>query len=458
MPIDTHTDLLLEGKDSWNKRRDSQEFLPYFSFENFYEKFREADKLDSNGRVRLSSYNLTDATFHGTNLSQVDFLHADLRRAQFRVVRLIGTHFGQANLTDAEFGVGYLGDAKFSSATLRNTNLVQPNLSGSDLGWSRFWQAKLFPDSNERIESSVSKVHRINNIADLIEICFEIKTRFEQHEIYFRGERESSWILSPSVMRPSSNGKFTLRAHEGKMLRDLISRRPHDFEGMSSALEQIVIAQHHGLKTRLLDVSRNPVVALFSAADPRDATGKSHPNNMDGQIHVFAFPKDLIRPFDSDAISIVSNFAKLDRGYQNLLLGKNGEDSQTDDPDVQIQYLYEEALRRLYHYIRQEKPQFDRIIDPRDFFRVFVVQPKQSFERIRAQEGAFIISAFHERFERDQILNKVANNPVFEYESIVVSCESKNNILRELSLLNFTRESMYPSLEEVAGRITEPYL
>ena len=54
------------------------------SIEDFYEKFREAGKLDRNGRVRLSGYNLADAIFHGTNLSQVDFLDADLSGAQIQ--------------------------------------------------------------------------------------------------------------------------------------------------------------------------------------------------------------------------------------------------------------------------------------------------------------------------------------------------------------------------------------
>ena len=175
---------------------------------------------------------------------------------------------------------------------------------------------------------------------------------------------------------------------------------------------------------------------------------------MSGRIHVFAFPKYLVKSFDSDTISIIANFAKLDRGHQNLLVGKNGDDSQSEGPDVRIQYSYEETMRRLYHYIRQEKPQFEKIIDPRDLLQVFVVEPKQSFERIRAQEGAFIISAFHERFEREQIQDRVKNIPVYEYETIIVPGKRKERILEELDLLSFNREALYPSLGEVADRIT----
>ena len=455
MPIETHTHWLLEGREAWNNRRSSQGIRPYFSFENIFEEFRDAGKLNHNGRVCLSSYDLSDATFHGTRLNRVDFLHADLRRARFRGVSFADTNFRQADLTDAEFGVSYLGGVDFSSATLENTELVQPNLSGADLGWSRFWQPKLFPDTHR---SPSSRIHRIKNVAELIEICFEIKNRFDGLEIYFRGERDRSWCLRPSVMRPSKDGTFKLRRNEGEMLRGLIAKRPEDFLGMNSALEQMVVAQHHGLKTRLVDVSPNPCVALFTACDERDPAGNKHPNDMAGRIHVFAVPKGLIKSFDSDTISIIANFAKLDRGYQALLLGKTGDDSVSEDPKSQIQNLYDEALRRLYHYIRQEKPQFEKLIDPRHLLQVFLVEPKQSFERIRAQEGAFLLSAFHERFERELVMERVKNVPVYEHETIIVPAKAKAHLLKELSLLSFTRENLYPSLDEVADRITQPFL
>ena len=268
MSNDRHIDWLLEGDTDWNRRRDLDDFCPNFSFDNFPDRFDKANRLDHNGRIPLYRLNLSHAKFMGCNLSNADFFETNLHSARFLGCNLKGANFFQADLTKGQIRSGYLGDTNFSYTILKNTDFVGENLIGTDLSGSRYWRAKLFPDTNDPIRSSSYRIHRIKNIAELIEICFEIKNRYEGLEIYFRGERDRSWCLSPSVMRPSKDGRFKLRLQEGGMLRGLIANRPEDFLGMNSALEQMVVAQHHGLKTRLLDVTPNPGVALFSACDP----------------------------------------------------------------------------------------------------------------------------------------------------------------------------------------------
>ena len=92
---------------------------------------------------------------------------------------------------------------------------------------------------------------------------------------------------------------------------------------------------------------------------------------------------------------------------------------------------------------------------PRDWFKVFIVEPQQSFARIRAQSGAFLISAFHEQFERDQILEKNPDIPVYDYYHLRVL--KKKVILDELRLFNVTRESLFPGLEEAAKAVIQHY-
>ena len=281
---------------------------------------------------------------------------------------------------------------------------------------------------------------KIEIIADLLNECRKLKKHCSV--LYFRGECCSSWELRPSVMRAST--KVDFRGYEDQMLIDLLSRQPEEFRGLTSAFEQWVLAQHYGLKTRLLDVTRNPLVALFYAREKCDAQDSS--GDRDGRLHVFAVKRDMIKPFNSDTVSIIANFAKLHHDEQNLLLRKD------EDPNQ-----HPRIMRRLYHFIRQEKPHFEKRIDRDDLFRVFVVEPQQSFERIRVQSGAFLISAFHERFERDEILQATPDIPIYAHDMLTVQDANKEDIREELRLLNITQESLFPGLDSATKAITDRY-
>ena len=156
-----------------------------------------------------------------------------------------------------------------------------------------------------------------------------------------------------------------------------------------------------------------------------------------------------MKSYDSDVVSIITNFAKLSYLEQSVLLGKRR--------GLRIDSDYKYVMGKLYHLIGEEKPHFLRRIDPRDFFRVFVVEPQQSVERLSAQSGAFLISAFHERFERDVILRWNSRIPTYEYYTLTIPLDSKPRILKELRLLNITRETLYPSLDESAKAINAQY-
>ena len=423
-------------------------------------------------RAKLPSAELPNANLSGADLSQADFSNSDLIGAtlveanlnstslvaanlmvtDFRYANLLGADLSKANLEDADLAHANLTHANLSEANLTDVNFTETNLLLTDLSRVNLtgvepWMAILYKDNPPITLRQYSvKSTSIRSTESMLSVFRDLKKKYgrnlrtEEIAFYFRGETQNGWELRPSVMR-SNLGKY-----ESQMLHELIARRPVEFSNLPSALDKWVLAQHHGLRTRFLDITRNPLVGLFYACE--NQSDKS----CDGRLHVFAVPRPLIKPYNSDTISIISNLGRLPSEYQDLILGKYQIEipKSLQRKDLLKVSQYRTAMRRLYQLIQEEKPNFEERIDIADFYRVVVVEPQQYSERVRVQSGAFLASAFHERFERDEVLEVNSGIPVYAHYRFTIPSESKPTILEELQLMGITREVLFPSLDESA--------
>ena len=410
-----HLEWFFESVDDWNVRRARADFRP-----------------------RLGGADLTSEFFKRRESSDVEPI--------FRNINLFNAELNGAYMTHLD-----LQDSNLALANLNGTRLWYANLSGANLTGSEPWLASLFPPHDlGTIQSGSSEQSVVENldgpicaVGDLLRTIRELKNEIytdDKIQLYFRGEACTCWNLEPSVMRETY-----FRDNEADMLTELMTRQPDAFDGLNSFFARLVMAQHYRLPTRLLDITENPLVGLYNACLDHQHDGK--PCKNDGTLHIIGVPKEIVKPFNSDAISVISNFTRLSRPQQDLLLGRN--------TSLRSKH-YRPTLRRLNHFIREEKSYFADRINPVDLFKIFVVRPQQSFARIRAQSGAFLMSAYHERFERE-MLGTIENLPIYDHYTLKVPFCQRAELTKEMKQLNITEEVLMPGLESAAKAVKQRF-
>lgn len=117
----------------------------------------------------------------------------------------------------------------------------------------------------------------------------------------FRGHEDRDWILAPTVDRLTTKG-ISHRLFEQELLFEFELRaRPYLRRRPADTWELLALAQHHGLPTRLLDWTSNPLVALYFAVEnPACAT--------DSAVWCLSRNEEVTssrrkQPFDIDSIS-----------------------------------------------------------------------------------------------------------------------------------------------------------
>lgn len=472
----------MEGVEIWNNRRRKERFTPDLQGVDISGQF-DLPEFPTTlippcpvlRGIDLSNADLTGARLENLDLSGASFVGAQMDDAKlngssFGNSWFFGSHLNRARLNRCDFaGVtfeyAWFRSAGFTEANLSGASFIQcqiekaifhrADLSGTDFILTNPWTASLFYPTSQDVELEGFDTDSIGAIDRLLEECRKFRDRASRNDrLYFRGESKSGWKLRPSVMRKPRRDRMSLRSVEGEMLKELVTRQPDAFNDVDSTLAEWVFAQHHGLPTRFLDVTHNPLVALHFACS-------SHPEK-DGQVHVFVVPGSMIKSYDSDTVSVVANFAKLPRWEKNLILGKIEADVRDDEfhrlASIRGRELIERVKTRLYDGIRKEKPYFRERIDIRDMYKVLVVEPQLMFEQLRAQSGAFLMSAFHERFERDEVLKWNPDIPIYSHYTLTIPRNRKKSILDDLALLDVTRETLFPSVEESADSVRKRYL
>lgn len=265
----------------------------------------------------------------------------------------------------------------------------------------------------------------------------------------YRGHSNRSYTLKPTIFRSSAHS-----ANEHLLLRDLVSMHPDQFESDTSTLEMLVRMQHYSLPTRLLDASWNPLVSLYFAAQPkktrvlRPGSKFRITKDADGEVVRLIVDKKLVRYFDSDTVSCLSNLARGDAELKDEIR-KLLRDRRCNDSESGIEWFNgNRPIKRLLHFISGEKPAFAPDIVPSHLSQIFLVKPKLSNRRILAQEGCFFAFGLADEIPAKGMVD-------VQVQRIRIPAGDKAAILAQLKRIAINERTMFPEIERAARYLTD---
>lgn len=272
----------------------------------------------------------------------------------------------------------------------------------------------------------------VSNFEGALKFFQELTRKYPATDLVYRGHTDASWPITPSLFRQRPD----ISEFESEMIRELVSLFPNEFINDQSMFDRLVRMQHYGLPTRLLDVTTNPLVALFFAVEG------SENFNKDGAVVIFVSAHSRHKFYDSDVVSCMANLANLKDDERYILATTKARNISEFNALL--------PTDRLVQFIKAEKPYFTSRVQKVDLFRPVLVTPKRSNQRMHAQSGRFIIYGLESE-----------EAPVYEKNSTMVKLtithQGKVEIRNRLDALGIDASTMFPEIDKASKRVVQKY-
>jgi hypothetical protein len=279
----------------------------------------------------------------------------------------------------------------------------------------------------------------IEGVNDFLKKCFSLdkhkndRSPDKEHHIFFRGETKAHEQLLPSIYYPCYKVE-----DEKEIFNEIIATFSDEMLAKKTTIEKLIFMRHYELPTRVLDLTKNPLVALFFACYEEYPPVKE----KDGIVHVFSVPKKEIKFCESDSVCLVANICKQPADFSvKEIRHLNRDDFNAAE---QIQYLIHDA--------RQDKPGFQNVAEVETIESVICLHPLMNNERVRRQNGYFFLYGIDGDKKKPAKINKD-----WIGEKITIPQEVKKRIREELELLHINASTLLADYKNLARDIQARY-
>ena len=228
---------------------------------------------------------------------------------------------------------------------------------------------------------------------------------FKHAHMYYRGQSCINWPVIAGVFRaPFMDSPYV----ENELLRKSTLRLWKELQLYSSYLDKLVFLQHYGMKTRLIDVTFNPLIALYFAclADPNN-------KECDGVVYC---------------------------GYK-------GSDNGDKIAELTAEYIFTHSLYDIDDEIKALSKTHS--VHLSEFSKPVLLLPPFNNDRIASQKGAFIMSPLINLIDKIHVSAFCGSlNKEFSKKIALIPSSCKYELLKELHALGIDKGTVFQSITE----------